>query len=204
MINDRVKNLFRSFFDPVVNLFILIKIHPNVLTLTGSLISFLAGFLYAKGFFIYGGLVLAFGSLYDTFDGMVARKRKMVSTFGAFLDSTLDRFNEFFVLTGIAIFFYKNRMEIYALVTIFGMFSSIMVSYTRARSEGLGIECKEGLMGRVERMVFLILISFLPLNIYKFMVSLFTFLTFITVIQRIFIVKNGIKKKEVIKNGEEK
>ncbi|MEO0237865.1 MAG: CDP-alcohol phosphatidyltransferase family protein [candidate division WOR-3 bacterium] len=204
MINDRIKNLFRSFVSPVVNLFILLKIHPNILTLTGGLISFLAGFLYAKGFFVYGGLVLAFGSIYDTFDGMVARKRKMVSSFGAFLDSTLDRFNEFFVLTGIAFFFYKNRMDIYALVTIFGMFSSLMVSYTRARSEGLGVECKEGLMGRVERMVFLILISFLPLNIYKFMISLFTFLTFITVIQRIFIVKNGIKKKEVIKNGEEK
>lgn len=201
MINDKIKNLFRSFFDPFVNLFILFKIHPNVLTLTGGLISFLAGFLYAKGFFIYGGLVLAFGSLYDTFDGMVARKRNIVSSFGAFLDSTLDRFNEFFVLTGIAIFFYKTGKEIYSLITIFGMFSSLMVSYTRARAEGLGIGCKEGLMGRVERMVFLIFISFLPLNIYKFMILLFTFLTFITVIQRIFIVKNGLKKKEVIKNG---
>lgn len=204
MINDKIKNLFRALLDPVVNLFILLKIHPNILTLTGTLISFAAGFLYSKGFFISGAIVLAFASLYDTFDGMVARKRKMVSSFGAFLDSTLDRFNEFFVLTGITVFFYRNGMEVLSLVTIFGMFSSVMVSYTRARSEGLGIECKEGLMGRVERMVFLIAISFLPLNIYKIMISLFTFLTFITVIQRIFVVKNGIKKKEVIKNGEEK
>jgi len=162
-----------------------------------SLISLFAGILYAKGFFVYGGLVLLFGSLYDTFDGMVARKTNKVSDFGAFLDSTLDRFNEFFVLTGILIFFYKKGMEIYSLVTIFAIFSSIMVSYTRARAEGLGIECKKGFMGRVERMVFLIIISFLPLNIYKFMVLLFTFLTFITVIQRILIVKAGIKKKEV-------
>uniref|UniRef100_A0A7C3N6I8 CDP-alcohol phosphatidyltransferase family protein n=1 Tax=candidate division WOR-3 bacterium TaxID=2052148 RepID=A0A7C3N6I8_UNCW3 len=197
MVNDRIKNLFRSFFNPIVNIFILLKIHPNFLTITGSLISLFAGILYAKGFFVYGGLVLLFGSLYDTFDGMVARKTNKVSDFGAFLDSTLDRFNEFFVLTGILIFFYKKGMEIYSLVTIFAIFSSIMVSYTRARAEGLGIECKKGFMGRVERMVFLIIISFLPLNIYKFMVSLFTFLTFITVIQRILIVKAGIKKKEV-------
>ncbi|HAF08417.1 MAG: CDP-alcohol phosphatidyltransferase [candidate division TA06 bacterium 32_111] len=197
MVNDRIKNLFRSFFSPIVNIFILLKIHPNFLTITGSLISLCAGLLYTKGFFVYGGLVLLFGSLYDTFDGMVARKTNKVSDFGAFLDSTLDRFNEFFVLTGISIFFYRNKMEIYSLITIFAIFSSIMVSYTRARAEGLGIECKKGLMGRVERMIFLIVISFLPLNIYKFMIILFTFLTFITVVQRILIVKTGIKKKEV-------
>lgn len=201
MINDKTKNFFRNLLNPLIDFLIFLKISPNFLTICGMFISILAGFLYFKGLFIYGGIVLLLGSLYDTLDGMVARKSQKVTIFGAFLDSTIDRFNEFFVLSGIILFFYFKEEILFSTIVLLSIFFSIMVSYTRARAEGLGIECKKGLMGRVERMIFLIIISFLPLNIFKYMIILFTFLTFLTVIQRIMIVKAGTNKKEVLKNG---
>ncbi len=201
MINEKTKNFFRNLLNPLIDFIIFLKISPNFLTLFGMLLSIFAGFLYFKGSFIYGGIVLLLGSLYDTFDGMVARKSQKVTIFGAFLDSTIDRFNEFFVLSGMILFFYSKEDILYSTIVLSSMFFSIMVSYTRARAEGLGIECKNGLMGRVERMIYIIIISFLPLNIFKYMIILFTFLTFLTVIQRIMIVKAGTNKKEVLKNG---
>ena len=197
MFNDKIKNLFRRIVQPIVNFFIKLKIHPNALTLAGFFIACISGYFYAKGHFFLGLLFLILSGINDTFDGMVARQTNKVTLFGAFFDSNIDRFNEFAVLFGIGYFFNTWGMYLYSYLTFAAIFFSVMISYARARAEGLQIKCSEGLMGRVERVVFIIIASFFPLNIFKYMIILYTVLTFITVIQRIVIVKFVLKNKEV-------
>ncbi|MGE3063073.1 MAG: CDP-alcohol phosphatidyltransferase family protein [bacterium] len=197
MFNDRIKNGFRRIVQPLVSFFIKMKIDPNMLTLSGFLIACISGYFYSQGQFILGLIVLVLSGINDTFDGMVARQTNKVTLFGAFFDSTIDRFNEFAVLFGIGYFFNTWGMYLFSYLTFASIFFSVMISYTRARAEGLNIKCSEGLMGRVERVVFLIVASFFPLNIFKYMIILYTVLTFITVIQRMVIVKFAIMNKEV-------
>lgn len=200
MISDRVKNL-RRIFNPFIDLLIKLKVTPNMLTMFGFILALFAGFLYSKGYFIAGGIALIVSGINDTFDGQLARRADLESKFGAFFDSTTDRLNESAVLMGIAYYFMYIWDYTFALITVAFMVFSIMVSYTRARAEGLDIECKRGIMGRVERVLLLIAASFFPLNIFKYMLILLTILTMATVIQRIMIVKFAIKSKEVVKNG---
>jgi CDP-diacylglycerol--glycerol-3-phosphate 3-phosphatidyltransferase len=197
MLSDRIKNFFRKIVQPIVTMLIKFKIHPNAITLFGFLIACVSGFFYSRGEFILGLVFLILSGINDTFDGMVARQTNKVTVFGAFFDSNIDRFNEFAVLFGIGYFFNTWGMYSYAYLTFASIFFSIMISYARARAEGLQVKCSGGLMGRVERVVFLIIVSFFPLNIFKYMIILYTVLTFITVIQRIVIVKFALTNKEV-------
>lgn len=100
-----------------------------------------------------GGLVIIASSLFDMLDGQVARLGNMASRFGAMYDSVLDRYSELFTLGGITYFFMNTHYDWSALITFVALVGSIMVSYVRARAEGLGIECKVGLMQRPERVV---------------------------------------------------
>jgi len=183
--------------QPPVNFFIKCRIHPNALTLAGFAIACVSGWFYSQGQFILGLVFLILSGINDTFDGMVARQTNRVTVFGAFFDSNIDRFNEFVVLFGIGYFFNTWGMYLYSYLAFASIFFSVMISYARARAEGLGVKCSEGLMGRVERVVFLIIASFFPLNIFKYMIILYTVLVFATVLQRILIVKFALTNKEV-------
>jgi phosphatidylglycerophosphate synthase len=99
-----------------------------------------------------GGLIL-FAGLFDMLDGQVARIGKMKSSFGAMLDSVLDRYSELFMFLGICYYLISHHYFISSLFAFTGMIGSMMVSYTRARAEGLGIECRGGLMQRPERII---------------------------------------------------
>src|SRR5688572_3496115 len=99
-----------------------------------------------------GGMIL-FAGLFDMLDGQVARLGKMSSSFGALLDSVLDRYSELFMFLGICYYLISHHYFISSLFAFIGLIGSMMVSYTRARAEGLGIECKGGLMQRPERVV---------------------------------------------------
>lgn len=100
-----------------------------------------------------GGGVVLFAGLFDMLDGRVARLGNMVSRFGAFYDSVLDRYSELFTLFGIFFFLVLQGYVAWAIVAFVALIGSIMVSYVRARAEGLGLECKVGLMQRPERVV---------------------------------------------------
>ena len=190
MIPDALKNLGRRIVDPITNAFIAMKVTANVMTFIGLMLSIISGLFYALGHFIFGSIVLIIAGISDTFDGQIARKTNTVSKFGAFFDSTIDRFNEFAVLTGIMYFYLSNNYSIiYVFAVLFAIMFSIMISYIRARAEGLGINIKRGLMTRVERVLFIIIISFLPLKIFNYMILLFVLLNFITVIERMIRVK---------------
>ena len=195
MIPEFMKNLVRRIIDPITNAFISMKITPNVMTLFGMLLSMISGLFYALGHFVIASIVLIIAGISDTFDGQIARKTGNVTKFGAFFDSTVDRFNEFFVLLGIVYFYISNGFNpMYAYIVVGSIFCSLMISYVRARGEGLGAYINRGLMTRVERVLFIIIISFLPLKIFNYMIILFLLLNLVTVIERIIRIKKNMKE----------
>ncbi len=195
MIPDIIKNGVRRILDPITNALIAMKFTPNIVTFIGMLISLFAGVLYGLGHFKLGATTLIFAGICDTFDGQIARKTNTVSKFGAFFDSTLDRFNEFFVLAGIGYFYLHNNFSwLYVYASVLAIFFSIMISYTRARAEGLGISIKRGIMTRVERVLYIIIISYLPLKFFNYMILLFVILILVTIIERMILVNNKVKE----------
>jgi CDP-diacylglycerol--glycerol-3-phosphate 3-phosphatidyltransferase len=140
-------------------------ISPNHITVAGMLLSLAAGVLFATGAIFWGGMLLWASALMDPIDGTVARLSGKVSRFGALLDSTLDRYSEFFVFFGLMFYFRGGRMLFVVMLALMG---SIMVSYVKARAESLGQKEFRGLMQRPERIILLIAGTVLntPINHY--------------------------------------
>ncbi len=135
-------------------------ISPNVLTTTGVLINMGCGVLFGIGEFFWAGIVLILANLFDMLDGNVARLSGRVTKFGSFLDSSLDRLSDMVAFVGIIIFYAGNSPQ-HSIVNVFlasvGMMASVMVSYTTARSESLGVKANVGFLQRPERVVLLII-----------------------------------------------
>jgi CDP-diacylglycerol--glycerol-3-phosphate 3-phosphatidyltransferase len=135
-------------------------IHPNILTAIGVTINIGCGFLFGFGEFFWAGVVLIIANLFDMLDGNVARLSGTVTKFGSFLDSSLDRLSDMVAFLGIMIFYARNVPQhsvLNVLLAGIGMVASVMVSYTTARSEGLGVKANVGFLQRPERMVLLII-----------------------------------------------
>lgn len=159
---DFLQKIIYVIINPVIKGMIKIGFTPNLVTTTGFVLNLVAAgmFLYAANEFTdsttivgWSGGVILFAGLFDMMDGRLARMGNMSSKFGALWDSTLDRYSELFTLFGVAMYLILNGWIISGIVTFFAMVGSVMVSYVRARAEGLGIECKVGLMQRPERVV---------------------------------------------------
>lgn len=160
---DYLQQLIYKIINPVVKGLIKMGVTPNVITTTGLVLNIVAaalfiyaGYLAREESFFYvglGGGVVLFAGLFDMLDGRVARMGNKVSRFGAFYDSVLDRYSELFTLFGLFFFLVLQGYEAWAIVAFVALIGSIMVSYVRARAEGLGLECKVGLMQRPERVV---------------------------------------------------
>jgi CDP-diacylglycerol--glycerol-3-phosphate 3-phosphatidyltransferase len=131
-------------------------ISPNSLTICGYLLHLPVLWALATGHFAIGGVLLALASAFDALDGSVAREMGRVTQFGAFLDSVLDRFSEATVLLGLLLYYVQRGAHLEPVLIYLAVVGSTMVSYTRARAEGLGVECKEGLFTRFERVVLLV------------------------------------------------
>jgi CDP-diacylglycerol--glycerol-3-phosphate 3-phosphatidyltransferase len=144
------------------------------------------GVVLSQGYLQLAGILLILAALFDAIDGAVARMQDRVTRFGAFFDSTMDRYAEAAIFLGILVYFLKQEGSstevILAYITIVG---SLMVSYTRARGEGLGVSIKGGLLSRLERMV--ILIIFLLLNQLTIALWILAPLTNLTALQRIWL-----------------
>ncbi len=164
-------------------------ITPNTITLIGFVLTILSAIIIATGYFFVGGLVLGVAALFDMLDGVLARLSKP-SKFGAFLDSTLDRYSESFSFLGLVYYYltFANARNELSLI-FFILIGSLMVSYTRARAEALNIECKVGLLQRPERLVILIvgLLSYwvfpIVLTVALWILAIFTN---VTALQRIY------------------
>src|SRR5215217_5267162 len=135
-------------------------VHPNILTAIGVIINVGCGILFGIGEFFWAGIVLIIANLFDMLDGNVARLTGNVTKFGSFLDSSLDRLSDMVVFLGIMMFYAGNSPQ-HSLLNVtlagVGMISSVMVSYTTARSEGLGVKANVGFLQRPERIVLLII-----------------------------------------------
>ena len=133
------------------------KIHPNVLTFLGLVINILAAWYLAQGEFFIAGLIIIGAGLFDMVDGRVARATNQVTRFGGFFDSVLDRYSDLALLIGLLVWYGNINRQMYVVLTAVVMIGTVMVSYTRARSETEIPSCKVGFMERPERVVLLIL-----------------------------------------------
>lgn len=131
------------------------RLTPNAISLTGLAGNILAAVLVFERYFFLAGLAFIAGSVMDTLDGRYSRMSGKGSPFGAFLDSTLDRMEEGIVLTAVGAYFAARGNETAVAATVAAVLFSLMVSYTRARAEALGVECKVGIASRAIRVVIL-------------------------------------------------
>jgi CDP-diacylglycerol--glycerol-3-phosphate 3-phosphatidyltransferase len=131
------------------------RLTPNTISLTGLALNVLAAVLVWEELFFLGGIAFIVGSIMDTLDGRYSRMSGKGTPFGAFLDSTLDRVEEGIVLTAVAGYFALHGNRAGAAAVVVAVLASLMVSYTRARAEALGVECKVGIATRPVRVVIL-------------------------------------------------
>ena len=207
-IKDTLKHLAHTGLAPVVRLLAWAGIGPDALTVLGLVFSFFAGLAFFEGGFRLGSLMLLFAGLCDILDGELARTRNRVSKFGAFLDSTLDRLAEALVLLGISGFYLFNLLELVhdpsrvidelsrgleprtyfllSLTATAALIGSFMVSYTRARAEGLGLECKVGWFERPERLLLILIAGLFGISaVMPWALVILTILSFATAAQRV-------------------
>jgi len=201
LLNKHWVSGFETVIEPIAKLLINLRVHPHLITFSGLAISILAFNFFRQGYFFFAGVMVVLAGVCDMLDGRLARETNRISKFGALMDSTIDRYSEVLLFLGLAIFFYdKHSHVIYPI--IFAITGSFMVSYTRARAEGLGIECKVGLMKREERITYLAIGSLLGaipgIGIYFVIVTIWFIAIFanITVIQRVVFIRNELKKLE--------
>jgi CDP-diacylglycerol--glycerol-3-phosphate 3-phosphatidyltransferase len=135
----------------------LTRVHPNVLTSIGLGINAVAAFMLARGEFLYAGLIVLCGAIFDLVDGPVARQSNRVTRFGGFLDSVLDRYSDLILLMGLLVYYASINRFFYIILTAIAMTGSVMVSYTRARAENCIPKCKVGFLERPERIVLIII-----------------------------------------------
>ena len=131
------------------------RLTPNAISLTGLALNLVAAVLVWERLFFLGGVAFVVGSVMDTLDGRYSRMSGKGTPFGAFLDSTLDRIEEGIVLAAVAGTFAAHGEEVAAAAVVIAVLASLMVSYTRARAEALGVECKVGIATRPVRVVIL-------------------------------------------------
>ncbi|SHE51853.1 CDP-alcohol phosphatidyltransferase family protein [Flavisolibacter ginsengisoli] len=149
--------------DPFVKLLIKLGFTPNTVSVIGFILNIGVAAVFILGaektnrgdlsYVGWAGALILFAGLFDMLDGQVARLGRMGSSFGALLDSVLDRYSELFMFLGICYYLISHHYFISSLFAFIGLIGSMMVSYTRARAEGLGIDCKGGLMQRPERII---------------------------------------------------
>ncbi len=165
-------------------------ITPNGLTVVGLILNIVAGTVLASGEWFQGGMLVLVAGAFDMFDGALARVMNQKTAFGAFLDSTLDRYSEVAVLVGLQLAFLRaaeSEWTVWVGVTLAMVIlsNSLMTSYARARAEGLGLDCEVGLFQRPERVIGLGVALLLPYTAMIAVLGLVALGTLITVYQRV-------------------
>jgi CDP-diacylglycerol--glycerol-3-phosphate 3-phosphatidyltransferase len=144
----------------IINACVAMRVHPNTLTLIGVLINVAAAWALGYGRFVLAGVIMIVANIFDFIDGKVAHRLQLQSAFGAFWDSTLDRFSDLALLTGLIFLYAKLGRSDYVLIAALTLIFSIMTSYARARAESLVAKCKVGFMERPERIVLFMIGAF--------------------------------------------
>jgi CDP-diacylglycerol--glycerol-3-phosphate 3-phosphatidyltransferase len=178
------------------------RLTPNAISLTGLVLNVAAAVLITQRLFFLAGITFIIGSVMDTLDGRYSRMSGKGTPFGAFLDSTLDRAEEGIVLTAVAAYFAKYKHDDLAVAAVvITVLGSLLVSYTRARAEALGVECKVGLATRAVRVVILSIglvfargASLGNFSLLKPAIYVMAVLTTFTVLQRVFHVRRELNR----------
>jgi CDP-diacylglycerol---glycerol-3-phosphate 3-phosphatidyltransferase len=198
MFSRRIQQQARQLVAFLIRPLARMGITPNMLTIIGLLLSGITALVIAQGHMFVGGLLILFAGIFDMFDGAMARVQKTATSFGAFLDSTFDRYSESIILFGLLWYALQhpgqhNQLwpipaeQSWMIIFIFlAVVGSLMVSYTKARAEGLGIECKIGLLARPERVVILAIGLLSHAGIWA--LALLAVLTHVTAVERMFAV----------------
>ena len=181
---DIRRNLAHRITDPVVGVLSKSGITPNALTFINLSMNIAAAFIIATGHFLLGGILILVAGLFDLLDGALARFSKQTTRFGAILDSVADRISEAAILCGLLVWYIPQQGTSLEIVLIFAvLIGSFLVSYIRARAEGLGWQCQVGLFTRAERVIVLA-IGLLINQIFIVLCVLVVFV-FFTVFQRL-------------------
>ena len=155
MFEAKLKPRLEMILSVVANKMVALGITANMVTLFGFAVNLIATFYMATGRLVVSGILILFGGSFDMIDGAVARAQTNLRASGALLDSVIDRYSEGFLFLGVLIYFYTLESLIGIILAFGAWFGSILVSYVRARAEGLQVDCKVGLMQRPERIILL-------------------------------------------------
>lgn len=163
MLKDYGQQIIYKVINPFIELLIKLKVTPNTITTIGLLVNFAAAIVFIIGaetgergdhsFVGWAGAIILFAGLFDMMDGRLARLGDMSSKFGALYDSVLDRYSEMVMFLGICFYLVAQGYFLSSVFAFIAMIGSIMVSYTRARAEALGVDCSVGWMQRPERIL---------------------------------------------------
>lgn len=194
-LTDLLRVRFKGVVDPIGAFLNRLGIHPNTLTLVGLAGNLVGAFFLAQSNFLVGGLIILVMAPIDALDGTMARLRGETSEFGAFVDSVTDRYSELLIFGGLLTHYIRTSQDILAVLTFTAAAGSVLVSYNRARAEGLGFHAKVGILTRVER--FVILIPSLVLGIPWLGIGIIAVFANITALQRIISVRKQARNREI-------
>jgi phosphatidylglycerophosphate synthase len=187
MLGDKFGHFLDKPLGPIAKR---IPVDPNVLTIVGFLVTVIAALVIPVNLRL-GGILILFGGVFDMLDGIVARTSGKTSKFGAFLDSVLDRYSDAFLFLAVTWHFAEKSNITGALISLGTLVGAFLISYVRARAEGLGEECHTGIMERPERIILLALAAITGWLIPVLWIMLV--LTHITVFQRVYHVWKKLK-----------
>jgi len=183
-LTDWARKWGAGVLEPIARLIARTGISPNVVTVTGLILNIGVAWVLAQGHMRLGGLLAALVGLLDALDGALARLTGQKSRFGAFLDSFVDRLCEAVLYLGLLIFYTRHGARQEIMLIYAAIVGSLLISYARARAEGLGLECKVGLLTRMERIAILSLA--LILNRMSIALWVLAILTNFTALQRVY------------------
>ena len=157
MFEAKLRSKIGAILSPLARIIVSLGITANMVTMFGLLVNLVAAFCLATDRLVAAGLLILFGASFDMIDGAVARARTSTNSSGALLDSVIDRYSEAVIFLGALIYFHHLQNFFGVILVFAAVIGSILVSYVRAKAEGLQIECKVGLMQRPERIILLAL-----------------------------------------------
>lgn len=180
---ERFRPLLKKILEPIAKQ---MNINPNIITLISPFIAVISALFFGTGNLLIGGLFILFSGIFDVLDGAIARYHNRSSDFGAFLDSTMDRFSDAIIIIGLMWGGYTNW-----LIGALAIHSAITVSYVRASAESKGIPCNVGIAERATRLIILVIGAFIAVifnnnMLMNWAVLLMVILAYITVVQRIY------------------
>jgi len=186
MLTNLGRQLLASILTPIANFIRWTGISPNLVTFIGFCLTIVAATLMARGQFLIAGCILFVSGIFDALDGTLARVTGRMSRYGAFLDSTLDRYSEAIALLGLLLYYSRAGGWLETTLIYITLVGSLLVSYTRARAEGIGVTCKVGIFTRAERWIVLVLgLLFGQVRLALWILAIFSNLT---ALQRIYAV----------------